>query len=78
MWGRINASLLQVAQGDSSYLMYKSVPLPVDLGGGWEVETEGKGGKRCKLGGGGFSCTNTMGINGGPQRAERGKNTDNQ
>lgn len=31
MWSRINASLLQVAQGDSSYLMYKSVPLPVDL-----------------------------------------------
>lgn len=36
MWGRINASLLQVAQGDSSYLMYKSVPLPVDLGRGEE------------------------------------------
>ena len=46
MWGRINASLPQVAQGDSSYLMYKSVPLPVDLGSGakgkadvnWEVD----------------------------------------
>lgn len=46
MWGRINASLLRVAQGDSSYLMYKSVPLPVDLGSG-----DGEG--RCKLGGGG-------------------------
>lgn len=43
MWGRINASLLQVAQGDSSYLMYKSVPLPVDLGGGGG---SGEGGKR--------------------------------
>lgn len=42
MWGRINASLLQVAQGDSSYLMYKSVPLPVDLGG----VGSGDGGKR--------------------------------
>lgn len=40
MWGRINASLLQVAQGDSSYLMYKSVPLPVDLGS----RGRGKGG----------------------------------
>ena len=46
MWGRINASLLQVAQGDSSYLMYKSVPLPVDLGGGKTWETVEKGGGR--------------------------------
>lgn len=31
MCGRVSASLLQVAQGDSSYLMYTSVLLPVDL-----------------------------------------------
>lgn len=45
MWGRINASLLQVAQGDSSYLMYKSVPLPVDLGGGGKWRRREKGGR---------------------------------
>lgn len=49
MWGRISASFLYVAQGDSSYLIYKSVLLSDGFGekdqgkvGELGVEAKGK------------------------------------